>query len=226
MAGVANRFKPGTSPPPPFNPNDIPDLELWMDGDSGFVDLSDNALSVGGTEDTITPNALNGHDVFTYDGTGYNSVPSQVVDPTELYIVMVVVGGTNAEQIFFSHRDEGTRLIQCTLQDTVAGLVTRSSTSGVDTLTAADTYDNWGIREFSFEKTAQKVITPTATGNSSINYGSQTFNSTIWTIGGYNNGSYIPDGIGDLAFLAIYSSTPSVPELIELNTYLSDRYAL
>jgi hypothetical protein len=104
---------------------------------------------------------------------------------------------------------------------------TRGSGASLSTLTASDTETNWGIREYKFEKaSSQSVISPTASNTSSINYTGETFNSTIWTIGGFNSGSYIPSFSGNIAFLAVYSATPTGAQLSDLRTYLQDRYAL
>jgi len=223
MTGTANKF---SSAPSVFTPNSIDNLEFWVDGDTGYVDLSDNELMITGSGAAITSNAINGHDALSYNGAVFNTVGAPVVDPSELYVIMVTVANSTDENIFFSHRSESTRLIQCVLHNTESRLATRGSAASLNTVIAADIHSNWGIREYSFKKTAQQVVTPTATGNASINYTGQTFNSTQWTLGGYITIGPTPSAVGDIAFLAVYSTTPTPGQRANLNSYLQDRYAL
>lgn len=51
-----------------FSPLDLASLQLWIEGETGYTDKSDNSFTVT-NDGSLNTNTLNGLKVFTFDGT-------------------------------------------------------------------------------------------------------------------------------------------------------------
>lgn len=84
------------------NPSDILGLEFWIKGDSGMLDLSNNAYTPISDSSTILPAELNGHDVFNWDGISQFTRFQNILNAQDtLTISMVYRPNANEIETFF-----------------------------------------------------------------------------------------------------------------------------
>jgi hypothetical protein len=91
MFAAATRHRNVAAPVVPFSPNDVADLQLWMEGESGLTtDLSDNAYTVANTAATISTADLNGLDTFRFTGSAWLDIGTQLGKPANFTIVAIL----------------------------------------------------------------------------------------------------------------------------------------
>lgn len=226
-AAIAARGR-GESFGSPSIPTD--NLIVWIEGDDGITDKSGNTDPLTSTGITIISNDLNGHDVFEFaSGSGYIQGDTLTVsDPDELYIVAVVESLRSDENMVYAHRDTISQWIQG-LHDqgqSFSKFAIKSNTGSQNISTATDNGD-WGKRVWDFSTTNQIITTPLGNNTATDNYGTESFSSSVYTIGGYDTGSGpIAYSYMRLALLVAYSVKPTAQEISDIDTYISNTYGV
>ena len=213
----------------PEIPATIADLGLWLDADDGYTDKSGNSVVVTNNSTTITNSALNGHDVFSI-ATGDISVPRLLADD-EFTIIFVLKsdGSTNKNSALVCQHtggiDQGRFVIG---PDNSSGELLKFFYNN------GATQDN-SSTSAAFDDTFRivSITDNTGTSHANIDTGSNESLATsqAWTplneptrFG--RTGSGLNQFVGEIASIIVYLRALSDSERIQVEDFLSTRYAL
>jgi hypothetical protein len=223
------------------------DLALWLDAaDTDTITLNGSDVSQWDDKSGNGNHAsqATAAEQPTYQATGLNSKPTVSFDatkilefgstlftnPSQLYGSAVLKGNTINSGVVFSHRDSNIELIQFGLQgsDSLTIRGSRLQLRGSGNVLEQPIVDHDTsvpfIYEAQFDKTTSSHfvrINGDLEQTSTYNFGSETFNSSIQLIGGFNSGSETANYDGLISEFILLTSTPTQEEQQKLEGYLA-----
>lgn len=236
----------GAAPITPLAPSSISGLQLWVDGDNAYTDMSSNAYTVTNNGSTVSSGALNGHDVFQFLGSSsqYIDIGTQLGKPasfTTIAVFRTTIAVTTRQFVCASLSSSGQsktcwgdHAISQTSYPT-GSLTTCHSNDTIyrDSYTAGSkiVQNQWTISMNSYNSGdtdsaiyldgVQESLTHGGSGSPTTNSGTA-YDMVIGRPGAFN-GIYFT---GDLAEFIVYDASISSEEKEGLNQYLKDKYAL